>query len=370
MPGYPRLPILSSPQPADSIVRENRDAYWALGAAAAVLLTLLGMFFAASRASASFWPFSTTAAASPSPVLHDPEMLLLRAAVNIDPNPSKGENGVAISGGSALLADAGPDGTAANIEDGPKSGRISLYVVRVGDTLSAVADMFDVSINTVLWANNLKSARDIHPGDTLLILPVSGIKHTVAKGETLSSLAKKYGADADDIAAFNGLDSAIQLAVGSELIIPGGELPLPKVAVPTSAFRGGGGTALSGFFLNPVPGSVVSQGLHGWNGIDLAAKSGTPIHASAAGTVIVSRSSGWNGGYGSYVVIDHGNGVQTLYSHMSRDIVGVGQRVSSGEVIGYVGATGRATGAHLHFEVRGAQNPLASCALRTACTPK
>ena len=189
---------------------------------------------------------------------------------------------------------------------------------------------------------------------------MSGIKHAVVKGQTLSSLAKKYGADVEDIAAFNGLDSAVALVVGSALIIPGGELPLPKVATPTNPFRGGG-TFLSGFFLNPAPGSVISQGLHGWNGIDLAAKFGTPIHAAAAGTVIVSRSTGWNGGYGSYVVIDHGNAIQTLYSHMSRDIVGAGQRVSAGEVIGYVGATGRATGAHLHFEVRGAQNPFAVC---------
>jgi murein DD-endopeptidase MepM/ murein hydrolase activator NlpD len=97
--------------------------------------------------------------------------------------------------------------------------------------------------------------------------------------------------------------------------------------------------------------------LHGHNGIDLAAPVGTPVLASAGGKVIVSRMGGYNGGYGIYVVISHSNGTQTLYAHLNANWVSVGEEVVQGQVIGTVGRTGRVTGPHLHFEVRGAKNP-------------
>ena len=108
---------------------------------------------------------------------------------------------------------------------------------------------------------------------------------------------------------------------------------------------------------HPVPGAIKTQGVHGYNAIDLAAAVGTAIKAAGSGEVIVSKSSGWNGGYGNYIVIRHANGVQTLYAHLSRNDVGVGASVSVGQVIGGMGNTGRSTGSHLHFEVRGARNP-------------
>ena len=107
----------------------------------------------------------------------------------------------------------------------------------------------------------------------------------------------------------------------------------------------------------PLPGSLKTQGLHGYNALDFSAAYGTPVVASAAGDVIVVRNGGWNGGYGNYMVIRHGNGTQTLYSHTSQNIAYAGQSVVQGQVIGYVGSSGRATGPHLHFEVRGAWNP-------------
>lgn len=239
--------------------------------------------------------------------------------------------------------------------------------------------MFDVSINTIMWANNLKSAKDVHPGDTLIILPVSGIERVVVKGDTLKSLAKKYGADADEIATFNGLDPSAPLAVGSTIIIPGGELitqapaaapsraPVPK----SEPYLGGGGAAQTGYYSNPVPGSILTQGIHGWNGVDIGGARGTPIHAAADGVVIIARGGGgWNGGYGNYVVITHENGSQTLYSHMRSVAVSPGQSVLSGQVIGYLGASGRATGPHLHFEVRGAANPFRYCRVGSVCFPQ
>lgn len=275
-----------------------------------------------------------------------------------------------------MLAFAGPSGTIADVARSTPSDHISIYVVRPGDTLSEIADMFSVSVNTIIWANNLNGVRDIHVGDTLAILPVSGTEHTVVKGDTLASLAKKYHADANEIAQFNGLDSSAALTVGSTVIIPGGEVASPAVSANKSSSRkisepylGGGGAVQAGYYDNPVPGAIITQSVHGWNAVDLGAARGTPIHAAADGIVIVARNNGgWNGGYGNYAVITHDNGSQTLYAHMTHTIVSPGQSVLSGQVIGYLGSTGESTGPHLHFEVRGAANPLRNCRVGSVCS--
>jgi murein DD-endopeptidase MepM/ murein hydrolase activator NlpD len=103
--------------------------------------------------------------------------------------------------------------------------------------------------------------------------------------------------------------------------------------------------------------AVKTQGIHGHNGVDFGGPTGTSIKAAAGGTVTVARNGGYNGGYGSYVVISHPNGTQTLYAHMSSVGVSVGQNVGQGDYIGAIGNTGKSTGPHLHFEVRGARNP-------------
>ena len=127
-------------------------------------------------------------------------------------------------------------------------------------------------------------------------------------------------------------------------------------------------TSSTGYYANPVPGAILTQGLHGYNSVDLGAPLGTPIYAAAEGNVITSKQGGWNGGYGSMIVISHDNGTQTLYSHQSENVVSVGQKVSKGQLIGYIGSTGRSTGNHLHFEVRGAKNPLAAaCVVGKVC---
>ncbi|MDD2657477.1 MAG: M23 family metallopeptidase [Candidatus Pacebacteria bacterium] len=324
----------------------------------------------------AFWPFSTNADAAASTFMPGSSTPALKASTNIDPNPDKGLGDIQTSGGRALLAYAGPSGTIADVVGTQTSDSISIYVVRPGDTLSEIASMFDVSINTIMWANDLKSSRDMHPGDTLVILPISGIERTVVKGDTLKSLAKKYGADADEIASFNGLDSSSPLAIGSTIIIPGGELAVPTpVKNPVSGrvikepLHGAGGAAFAGYYSNPVPNAVITQALHGWNGIDLGAARGTPVYAAAGGTIIVARNNGgWNGGYGNYVVITHDNGSQTLYSHLRSTVASFGQSVSGGQLIGYVGATGLVTGPHLHFEVRGAANPLRNCRVGSVCS--
>lgn len=326
------------------------------------------------RASA-IWFFSRNADASGSGFTPDATTPLLKAAINVDPNPDKGLSDSIQTSGNAMLAYAGPSGTTADIESATPPDRISVYVVRPGDTLSEIADMFDVSVNTIIWANNL-SGSSARVGDTLIILPISGVKRTIVKGDTLASIAKRYSADATEIAQFNGLDPQAALSIGSTIIIPGADAPTapakpaPRKKNIREPYLGGSGSAQTGYYINPVPSARVTQGLHGWNGIDLAAPRGTPIRAAADGTVIISRNGGWNGGYGSYVVITHGNGTQTLYSHMSSTIVASGQSVERGQLIGYVGSTGLSTGAHLHFEVRGAANPLRNCGVGSVCSPE
>ncbi|MBI4079995.1 M23 family metallopeptidase [Candidatus Kaiserbacteria bacterium] len=280
-------------------------------------------------------------------------------AMNVDPSAGRGGGDVVIVDDSALMPEEGPEGTIADIEK-PKNSTISIYVVRPGDTLGGIAKMYDVSVNTILWANDLPRGAKLQVGQRLTILPVTGIKYTVKKGDTLASIAKRYGGDAEEIASYNGLEGA--LVAGTPIIIPDGEVPVPvqstpKRSSPTYATSAGTPTQV-GYYLRPISGGIRSQGIHGYNGVDLAAPIGTPILASAEGDVIVAKGSGWNGGYGQYVVIQHDNGSQTLYSHNSSVIVSVGQHVQQGQVIAYVGRTGKATGAHVHFEIRGGiRNP-------------
>ena len=304
---------------------------------------------------------SGTDAATLSTEANSQNVQLLKAALNYDPNPSKGGGDITIVGGSALLPDVGPSGSLADIEEShPTSDQISIYVVREGDSLSQIAKMFGVSVNTIIWANDIERGSLIKPGQTLTILPVTGIEHTVAKGETLASIAKKYGGDVDEIVQYNNLDPKAGLSIGDQVIIPDGEIAAPKVYTSNSIYEPAhdtGGPSYAGYYAAPLAHYIKTQGLHGYNAVDLGAPSGTAVMAAANGVVIVSRDAGWNGGYGQYIVIKHDNGTQTLYAHLSRNIVYSGRSVVKGQVIGYVGTTGKSTGPHLHFEVRGAKNP-------------
>lgn len=291
------------------------------------------------------------------PILHAP----------INANPHVWQGGDIIVDEDGVLVP--PSGPAANTHKADADGEISQYVVREGDSLSAIADMFGVSMNTILWASNIKNRNTIRPGDTLVILPISGVSHVVKKGDSLKSIADKYNGDIADIVAYNQLSGESDIQPGATVVIPGGEVappPPPKETLkPKTAKSGkkvGSGTGLStsggnGNLVNPAPGAIKTQGIHGHNGVDLGGPEGTEVRAAAAGTVILSRAEGYNGGYGKYIVIKHPNGTQTLYAHLSQDSVQVGEKVSQGEHIGAIGNTGHSTGPHLHFEVRGGRNP-------------
>lgn len=258
------------------------------------------------------------------------------------------------SSSSALSAKTGSLRISTEDVEFPTDDTISVYEVKKGDTLSTVAKLFDVSKNTIMWANDLKSER-LTPGDTLVILPITGVRHTVKKGDTVTSIAKKYKGDGEDIAKYNGIATDATLSVGDIVIVPEGEIAVatPKsIAKPSSA-----SASTAALFTRPVVGGRKTQGIHGNNGVDIAASVGTPILAASDGQVIIARASGYNGGYGSMIIIKHSGSVQTLYAHLNSVNVVTGQRVSKGQTIGTVGNTGRSTGPHLHFEVRGAKNP-------------
>ncbi|MDD2935086.1 MAG: peptidoglycan DD-metalloendopeptidase family protein [Candidatus Pacebacteria bacterium] len=280
---------------------------------------------------------------------------LLQASVNFDPNPAKGGGDITIVGDVALLSETGPFGSMVDISEKTNSDKISVYVVREGDSLSQISKMFGVSNNTIIWANDLKNGI-ITKGQTLVILPVTGVRHTVKKGETLVGIANKYKGDIDEIKSFNNLKNE-NLAVGDIVIIPDGDMgSFVYQSSKTGNSSGKTTSSTSGYYIRPVTG-IKTQGIHGYNAIDIGTPVGTSVVASASGKVIISRDYGWNGGYGSYIVIQHDNGTQTLYAHMSQNIVSVGQIVVRGQIIGYSGNTGKSTGPHLHFEIRGAKNP-------------
>ena len=298
------------------------------------------------------------------------EIKLLTARINSESRSHQGGGDIIVENG-ALLSSGIFSG-----EDGAKisSGEISVHRVRPCtadqcETLSHIADMYGVSVNTILWANDISDPKYIQPGDDLIILPITGVRHVVKQNETLASIAKKYGAETSeqieamvsDIMNYNRLASVSSIAVGDTVVVPGGIMHQAVVAKPTgkssTPVKTSNTSTVASGFVHPLPGAIRTQGIHGYNAVDLAAAVGTPIRAAAAGEVIVSKSGGWNGGYGNYIVVKHNNGTQTLYAHNSRNIVGVGAQVEAGETIGYVGNTGRSTGAHLHFEVRGASNP-------------
>ncbi len=286
------------------------------------------------------------------------------------------------------------------------------YTIRSGDTLARIAQNHQVNVSTITWANNLTERSVLRPGNTLRIPPVSGVLHTIKKGETLSSIAARYSVSLATIREENALGTS--LPVGKELIIPNGK-PITAVATPvkipttppkpvattaapakaatiatptaktpkvTGKVAVKPGVPISGIrnkaydiyqelsnskedardkpedkedtsktkLLWPVPSFRVNQ-YYGWNhtGLDIDGDYTDPIYASEDGTV---TQSGWNsGGYGLQIVIDHPGGFRTRYAHASKLFVKAGDTVKRGEVIGYVGTTGRSTGTHLHYEV-------------------
>jgi murein DD-endopeptidase MepM/ murein hydrolase activator NlpD len=250
-----------------------------------------------------------------------------------------------------------------SVADG--SALIRTYKVKAGDTLAGIAAKFDVSTMTLWWANKLKAKNALVRGQELRIPPVSGLVVEVTPTDTLASLARRYKIAEDEILTTNKLEDR-NLVVGQVLVLPdarGAPIATPKPSKkPTVRSSGGssgssGGTRVrapktysGGNFAWPTSSRHVSQYYHyGHYGIDIDGSTGDPIYAAASGTVTFA---GWkNNGGGYQVWISHGSGLYTTYNHMSSVSIGRGQHVGRGQRVGRMGATGFATGSHLHFEV-------------------
>ncbi len=254
-------------------------------------------------------------------------------------------------------------GDAAGYESGDESQKaIVEYEVEPDDTLSSLAEKFDISADTIRWANDLAKGAAIKPGQKLIISPITGTVHYVVSGDTMAQISQKYQAKSEDIIAFNELSGENDIFVGDALVVPGGKIVSAPVAQKPAASGSVSQSAVAlpdNYFLCPV-GSPCrrTQGAHFRNAVDLSGGyCGAPIYAAASGTVTKARG-GWNGGAGNNVAISHlGGALVTHYYHLQTILVSPGQEVKKGDVIGLMGRTGVATGCHLHFEVIGGKNP-------------
>jgi len=259
---------------------------------------------------------------------------------------------------NSVVSSANPSGTA--IFSGFRR-EILNYIVKQGDNPEKIAMGFDINTDTLLFANGLNENSIIKPGQQLMILPINGVRVQVGKKDTIDTIAKNYKGDKMEIIAFNYLPLEGTIKAGDYLIVPDGELPAapkaaPRYSVPSNKYANS--TIPAGWLIIPTTGRDWGR-IHASNGVDIADTCGTPVYAAAAGKVILSDGVGYNGGYGKYIEIQHPNGVVTLYGHSSKLLVDQGEQVVQGQLIMLMGTTGRSTGCHLHFEVRGATNPLA-----------
>jgi murein DD-endopeptidase MepM/ murein hydrolase activator NlpD len=279
------------------------------------------------------------------------------------PHPSTGPTATPVAESAlfddgTLIVGPAPD---TKVEDG--SDLVRTYSVQKGDTVRSVAKKFGVSSMTLWWANKLKKST-LKVGAELRIPPVSGLVYTVKDTDTLDTVAKRFKIESTKVVEINGLEDPT-LVVGQVLILPGAKgppKPTPKpTPKPSSRVKvAGGGGVLSGGPANYSGGSMrwpviggdnyISQYFHyGHYAIDIAADYGSKVVSSAPGKVIFA---GWKSNGGGYQVwISHGSGIYTTYNHMSAITASRGESVSRGEQVGRVGASGLATGPHLHFEV-------------------
>ena len=252
--------------------------------------------------------------------------------------------------------------------------KIQDYTVDKGDSIFEIAQKFNIKPETVLWANYdlLNDNPDmLSLGMDLKIPAADGVLYEWKEGDTIQGVADRFDAKTDDILNWSANDLDLtnpNPAPGALIFVPGGHREFRQWIIPTIP-RGhagvsqnlyGAGTCSGGYdgaygtgsFIWPA-GNHYLSGNDYWSGhlgIDIAAGEGAPIAAADSGVVVFA---GWaNGGYGNMVMIDHGNGYQTLYAHMSSVNVSCGRSVSKGATIGYAGSTGNSTGPHLHFEVR------------------
>ncbi len=235
------------------------------------------------------------------------------------------------------------------------------------ESIYSIADLYKISVETIQWANDLSEGDVLHPGDTLIVLPVDGMLHTVSRGQSLSKIALLYDVPVQEIMEQNQL-STERIFAGQQVIIPGGApITADRIAVVAAAGREGIEPApprpsaapsavppsSHGVLQKPCDCGYTQMYHPGHYALDMASGGGSPIFAAEDG-IVIRADYGWNGGYGNVIEIDHGNGLVTLYAHNKKLHVREGNAIRRGEVIASMGNTGRVygrTGIHLHFEV-------------------
>jgi murein DD-endopeptidase MepM/ murein hydrolase activator NlpD len=260
---------------------------------------------------------------------------------------------------SASTIEVGQDVFGTELSQKPRD-KVITYSVEKGDTIETIAKKFDISTDTIKWANDINSSDFLSIGQELKILPVTGIAHKVAPGETIYSIAQKYSTSAQGIVDFPFNTFAdpetFAMVAGQMIIVPGGVEPsqqstyvkTPEVYIATGTVPVGS----NGWYF-PVGGSISQYASWYHMALDIAGSVGTPVYAAHSGTVERVSLGGWDSGYGNNVWINDGDGVQTHYAHLNAANASVGQNVVGGQtIIGYRGNTGRSTGPHTHFEIR------------------
>ncbi len=292
-------------------------------------------------------------------VVSKPSNYLGASALSVQPDidfHDPQDDYVAITtGGAALVA---PTVKESGASIAPRT-KIVQYVIQSGDSIGTIAQSHNISLNTLLWSNGLTTRSVIQPGDSLKILPTDGVEHTVKSGDTLIKIANKYDANTDEVSSYNHLADTSDLQIGETLFIPGGKIiavaPTRTASVakvfktPTTIATAPSTTTSSGNMIWPTDLSIITQ-YYGWKhtGVDIDCHFTNDNYAADDGYV---QFSGWKGGYGYTVEINHGNGIVTRYGHHAKLYVSAGQQITKGTPVGLCGTTGRSTGTHLHFEV-------------------
>ncbi|MBK8901783.1 MAG: peptidoglycan DD-metalloendopeptidase family protein [Anaerolineaceae bacterium] len=239
-----------------------------------------------------------------------------------------------------------------------------MHEVARGETPNIIADKYGISADTLLGGNTWLSqeSNQLQVGAQLVILPVDGVLHKVRAGETVESIAELYQVPAADIIAYapNNLEFPFyRLVPESELVIPGASIGQFYFTAPKSVATNAAGEPQwkvfgTGTYIWPVNGRCLTQFYNGFHpAIDVSSSEGAPVYASDTGTVTyASFAAGTYYDYGNLIVINHGNGFETFYAHLSSIGVFPGQTVTQGELIGFTGNTGRSSGPHIHFEIR------------------
>jgi murein DD-endopeptidase MepM/ murein hydrolase activator NlpD len=243
----------------------------------------------------------------------------------------------------------------------PPTHNFQTYVVERGDTPNIIANKFNISAETLLGGNPWLSqeSNQLRAGTELIILPIDGVLHTVGPGETVESIAELYEIPVEEIIAYesNNLEFPYRLQPEMEILVPGARIGQFYWTAPKEVAGSGGqqwAVRGTGTYIWPVTGRCVTNFYwYGHPGLDVALAIGSPVVASDRGTVTwASWASGPYFDYGNLIVINHGNGYETLYAHLNGINVYPGQVVEQGQYIGASGNTGRSSGPHLHFEIR------------------